>query len=400
MSDRAPGYRVMVVFGTRPEAIKLCPVVLALEASSLLEPIVVVTAQHRELLDQVLSVFGVVPDEDLDLLKPEQTLTEITTGVLAGLVGVLERHRPDAMIVQGDTTTAFAGALAGFYAGVPVVHVEAGLRSGDASAPYPEEMNRRLVTQLTTLHLAPTARARANLLTEGVAAERVLVTGNTVIDALQMVVRRGVSFSNPALVDLSADDGPVVLVTAHRRENWGAGMRSLAEALRAIIEAEPGTIIVFPIHPNPIVRNDVLPVVDGVANIRVVEPLGYGEFVRLLMAARLVLTDSGGLQEEGPSLGKPVLLMRDVTERPEAVTAGTVRLVGTDRDRIVEEVLRLLRDPDAFAAMANAANPFGDGRAVERTLAALAHLLAGGPRPVEFSTAQVAVAGGPASTEA
>jgi UDP-N-acetylglucosamine 2-epimerase (non-hydrolysing) len=398
MTDRAPRRRVMLVFGTRPEAIKLCPVVLALRASAL-EPVVVVTAQHRELLDQVLSVFGVEPDEDLDLLKPEQTLTEITTGVLAGLVGVIERRRPEAILVQGDTTTAFAGALAGFYAGVPFVHLEAGLRSGNVSAPYPEEMNRRLVTQLATLHLAPTAGARDNLLVESVAPDQVLVTGNTVIDALQFVVRRGAAFSNPALAGLEAQDRSVVLVTAHRRENWGPGMRSLAEALRAIAEAEPAAIIVFPIHPNPVVRNDVLPVVDGLPNVRLIEPLGYREFVSLLAVSRLVLTDSGGLQEEGPSLGKPVLVMRDVTERPEAVAAGTARLVGTDRDRIVKEVLRLLRDDDACSAMANAVNPFGDGTAAERTVAALLHLLGDGPRPADFVVAHVATAGGADRTD-
>jgi UDP-N-acetylglucosamine 2-epimerase (non-hydrolysing) len=277
--------------------------------------------------------------------------------------------------------------LAGFYAGIPVAHVEAGLRSGDVAAPYPEEMNRRLVTSLAALHLAPTARARQNLLAESVAPERIVVTGNTVIDALRWAVDHSDGLHDPALIDLQGSGRPVVLVTAHRRENWGTGMRSLAEALRAIAASEPESVIVFPVHPNPIVRQDVVPVLSGLANVHLIEPLPYDEFVALLAASRLVLTDSGGLQEEAPALGKPVLVMRDVTERPEAVTAGTARLVGTDRDRIVKEVRRLLNDDDAYAAMATAINPFGDGTAASRTVAGLLHLLAGGPRPADFAVA-------------
>jgi len=376
--------RVMVVFGTRPEAIKLAPLVLALNGHDRLEPITTVTAQHRQMLDQVLDVFGVVPDDDLDILRPGQTLVDITTRALAGLVDAIERRRPDAVVVQGDTTTAFAGALAAFYSGVPVAHVEAGLRSGDITAPFPEEMNRRLTTQLTALHLAPTPSARANLLAEGVPRPAVVVTGNTVIDALRWAVARDVPFTTPALTDLDGDDRPVLLVTAHRRESWGAGMRDIAGSLREIAEAEPGLLVVFPIHPNPMVRDTIIPATAGLPNVRIIEPLGYGEFARLIARSTLILTDSGGLQEEGPSVGKPVLVMRDVTERPEAVESGNVALVGTDPSRIVGSVLRLLRQPPEYARMAGAVNPYGDGRAVERCVGALLHLLDGDPPPDEF----------------
>ncbi|HEY2430362.1 MAG TPA: UDP-N-acetylglucosamine 2-epimerase (non-hydrolyzing) [Acidimicrobiales bacterium] len=376
--------RIMVVFGTRPEAIKLAPLVLGLRDHPRFDVITTVTAQHRGLLDQVLDVFGIVPDDDLDILQTGQTLVDVTTRALTGLVAAIERDHPDAVVVQGDTTTAFAGALGAFYAGVPVAHVEAGLRSGDIHAPFPEEMNRRLTTQLTALHLAPTPSARDNLVREGVPRDAVVVTGNTVIDALRWAVAQDEPFTTPALTDLDTDDRPVLLVTAHRRESWGAGMRDIAAALRAIAEAEPGLLIVFPIHPNPVVRDTIVPVTAGLANVRIIEPLAYGEFARLIARSTLILTDSGGLQEEGPSVGKPVLVMRDVTERPEAVASGNVALVGTDRTRIVGSVLRLLRQPHDYARMAGAVNPYGDGRAVSRCMGALLHLLDGEPPPEEF----------------
>jgi UDP-N-acetylglucosamine 2-epimerase (non-hydrolysing) len=293
--------------------------------------------------------------------------------------------RPDAVVVQGDTTTTFVGALAAFYQGLPVVHVEAGLRTGDPTSPFPEEMNRRLTSQLTTLHLAPTQTSKENLLREGVAADRVFVTGNTVIDALLWTVDRRVAYGDPVLDDIDRHPGPVLVVTAHRRESWAVGMASIGKAIAEIAREAPDLVVVFPIHKNPVVRDAIVPEVEGLTNVRIIEPLAYGGFARLMQRATVILTDSGGIQEEGPSLGKPVLVMRDTTERPEAVAAGTARLVGTDRAVIVAEVLRLLRDPAAYDAMANAVNPYGDGRAAYRTIGALSHLLLGGPPPAEFA---------------
>lgn len=380
----SPVSRVAVIFGTRPEAIKLGPVIRGLAASPFFDPVVVVTGQHREMLDQVLDLFDVTPDHDLDILQPRQTLTEVTTRALEGLAPVLASLEPDMAVVQGDTTTTFAGALAAFYRRIPVAHVEAGLRSGDVNAPYPEEINRRLTTQLTTLHLAPTPTARDALLREGVGAAHVVVTGNTVIDALQWTVAQRVPYGDPALADLDTDPRSVLLVTAHRRESWGQGMRAIGSALARLARERPTLLIVFPIHPNPVVREAIMPAVGGLANVRVVEPLPYGAFARVMARSHLIVTDSGGVQEEGPSLGKPVLVMRDTTERPEAVAAGTARLVGTDADALVTAVARLLDDPDAYAAMANAVNPYGDGQAARRTVAALGHLLHGAPAPDEF----------------
>jgi UDP-N-acetylglucosamine 2-epimerase (non-hydrolysing) len=379
--------RIMVVFGTRPEAIKLAPVVRALAADDRFQPIVVVTAQHRRILDQVLELFAIDPDHDLAIIRPRQTLTQVTTRALEGLVPLIASQRPDLVLVQGDTTTTFAGALAAFYERVAVAHVEAGLRSGDVGHPYPEEMNRRLTTQLAALHLAPTGTARDALLAEHVPRERIVVTGNTVIDALQWTVGRRVPYRDPALGDLDRDPRRVVLVTAHRRESWDGGMAAIGAALARVARDRDDALIVLPIHPNPVVREAILPAVHGLANVRVVEPLAYGEFARLMDRSHLLLTDSGGIQEEGPSLGKPVLVMRTTTERPEAVHAGTARLVGTDTDTIVAEVCRLLDDPGAYAAMAGAVNPYGDGRATERSLAALAHFFGDGPAADEFTPA-------------
>lgn len=377
--------KVLVVFGTRPEAIKVAPIVAALTAAADMSPVPVVTGQHRAILDQVLELFGIRPAHDLDIIAPRQTLGDITTRALQGLEGVMQEERPDVVMVQGDTTTTFAGALAAFYAGVPVVHVEAGLRTGDVRSPFPEEMNRRLTTRLATLHLAPTATARSALLAEGVDRDAVVVTGNSVIDALQQTVRRDVPWTQPVLSDIEQDPRKVLLVTAHRRESWGAGMADIGAALATIADDRPDVLLVFPIHPNPVVRQAILPALEGRQNVRILEPLPYGEFARLMARADILLTDSGGVQEEAPALGKPVLVMRETTERPEAVLAGTAKVVGTQPSLIVAEVGRLLDDPSAYGAMANAVNPYGDGRAAERTVAALRWRFADGPRPQDFA---------------
>ena len=377
--------QIMVIYGTRPEAVKVAPLIQALDRSEMFTPVVAVTAQHRSMLDQVNAVFGVKPAFDLDIHQPGQTLTEITTRALSGVRSVLAAQRPDAVVVQGDTTTVFAAALAAFYEQIPVVHLEAGLRTGDPYSPYPEEINRRLTTRLATLHLAPTSTSKANLLTENVDEARIVVTGNTVIDALLWAVPRQRGYNEPALAGLDDHDAPVLLVTAHRRESWGEPLRAVGRALARIAAAHPGLRVVFPVHANPVVRDAVLPALRDVPNVIVTEPLPYGSFCRLMNRATVILTDSGGVQEEGPSLGKPVLVMRESTERPEAVRAGTVKLVGTDEDVIAGTVGRLLTDPAAYAAMANAVNPYGDGQAAQRAVAALAHHFHLGPPPDEFS---------------
>jgi UDP-N-acetylglucosamine 2-epimerase (non-hydrolysing) len=374
---------VMTVFGTRPEAIKLAPVLLALRDRPGFRSVVAVTGQHREMLDQVLDLFGIRPDHDLGIQRDEQTLTGITLRALEGLDSILGAGGVDLVLVQGDTTTTFAASLAAFYHRIPVVHVEAGLRTGDAASPFPEEINRRLTTQLSSLHLAPTGRNVANLLSDGVPEDAIVCTGNTVIDALQHAVALQVPFDDTELAGVESDPRRLVLVTVHRRESWGPTMDGIGRAL-ARLAADSELLLVIPIHRNPVVRRSILPAVEGLRNVRVVEPLPYGTFARLLSCADVVLTDSGGIQEEAPSLGKPVLVLRDTTERPEAVEAGTVALVGTDEDRIVQAGQRLLSDPDAYQRMAQAVNPYGDGRAAARTVAALAWFVEQGPRPEEF----------------
>lgn len=380
-------HSIMPIFGTRPEAIKMAPIVSALQESPLFRCIVTVTGQHREMLDQVNELFGIVPDHDLNILQQGQSLSAIMTRTIDGLEKLFAGTRPDAVVVQGDTTTSTAAAIAAFYHGIPVVHVEAGLRSGDLLSPFPEEANRKITSQITRLHLAPTSTSRENLLREGISAEDVVVTGNTVIDALLATVDKQLPFTDPRLEALAAGDRPVLLVTTHRRENQGESMRSVGRALARIADAEPDLVIVLPAHKNPLVREAVLPALEGKANVLVTEPLAYGEFTRLLSRAHIVLTDSGGVQEEAPSLGKPVLVMRDNTERPEALEAGTVKLIGTDEERIVAEVTSLLHDSAHFAAMANAVNPYGDGKAAARTVAAIEELLGVGYRTAEFSGA-------------
>lgn len=362
--------RVMVVFGTRPEAIKMAPVVDALRATPGIETLVAVTAQHRQMLDQVLELFGLVPDEDLDLMAPGQTLPDLFGRILTGMTGVLERRRPDLVLVHGDTSTTLAAALASFYAKVPVGHVEAGLRTGNLHAPWPEEANRRLTAPLTSLHFAPTERSRQNLLAEGLPAADIHVTGNTVIDALLAVVAR-IQSDATLEAELAArfpflDAGRrLVLVTGHRRENFGAGFEQICLALRELA-ARKDIQVLYPVHLNPHVQGPVNRYLGGLDNVFLLPPQDYLPFVYLMSRAHLILTDSGGIQEEAPSLGKPVLVMRETTERPEAVEAGTVRLVGTDRTRIVAETERLLDDPEAHAAMARAHNPYGDGKAARR----------------------------------
>lgn len=362
--------RVLTVFGTRPEAIKMAPVVLALARTPGIEARVCVTAQHRGMLDQALSLFGIRPDYDLDVMQANQSLNHITTAVLNGMDGVLADFAPDRVLVHGDTTTTFAASLAAFYRKVPVGHVEAGLRTGDVYAPWPEEMNRRLADAIADLYFAPTESAARNLKAEGRPAGRILVTGNTVIDALLHVV--GLLHGDADLTRRIAAQFPfldhgrrLVLVTGHRRENFGEGFERICTALAELAE-RPDVQVVYPVHLNPNVREPVNRILGDHPNVRLLEPLDYLPFVHLMDRAHLIVTDSGGIQEEAPSLGKPVLVMRDVTERPEAVEAGTVRLVGTDGAAIVREATRLLDDEDAYRTMSRAHNPYGDGHAAER----------------------------------
>ncbi len=367
--------RVMFCFGTRPEAIKLAPVIHELAGSPReFQPAVLVTAQHRHMLDQVLRAFDIRPDHDLDLMRPGQSLADVTVGVLRGVERVLRRVRPDMVMVQGDTTSALAAALAAFYQQIPVGHVEAGLRTRDKYSPYPEEMNRRLVSSLADLYFAPTRTAEENLLREGVPRGRIRVTGNTVVDALKEMLQSKAKWRVPAL-DVIAPQHRVILVTAHRRESFGPGFESICRALRMLIERNPEVEVVYPVHLNPNVRKPVRAVLGGVRRIHLIEPLEYLPFVRLMERAYVILTDSGGIQEEAPALGKPVLVMRDVTERPEAVEAGTAKLVGTDPDAIVAATERLLRSTAAYRKMARARNPFGDGRASARIVGALQRFL-------------------------
>jgi UDP-N-acetylglucosamine 2-epimerase (non-hydrolysing) len=375
----------MAIYGTRPEAIKVAPVVQALRRSDHIEPVVVVTGQHREMLDQVNTLFGIVPDHDLDILTARQSLEDITARALHGLSPVLVRERPDLVLVQGDTTTCFAAALSAFYHQVPVAHLEAGLRTDNPYNPFPEEVNRRLTTQLASLHLAPTATSRSNLLASGVAEDAIVTTGNTVIDALLDVVGRDMPFETAELKRL--EDQRFVLVTAHRRESWGEPMRNCGMAIRRLAQHFVDVVFVLPVHLNPVVREVLLPLLCDLSNVLITEPLDYGDFARCMSACEVVLTDSGGVQEEAPSLGKPVLVMRDTTERPEAVLAGTVRLVGTDQEMIVREVTELLTSESAYARMARAVNPYGDGLAASRSVAAIEHFFGYAERPAEFEPA-------------
>ena len=366
--------KVMLVFGTRPEAIKLAPLVKALKAQApALQTVVCVSAQHREMLDQVLQLFDIAPDHDLNIMRPGQDLFDVTCGILAGLKPVLQSERPDLVLVHGDTTTTLAASLAAYYAGVPVGHVEAGLRTGNKHAPFPEEINRQLTGAIADMHFAPTDAARANLLREGIGRDRIHVTGNTVIDALIAVVERlhGDDVLRAALDRKFSflDAGKrLILVTGHRRENFGEGFEQICHALNDIAASEPSIEVLYPVHLNPNVRKPVADILaaQNLTNVHLIDPVDYLPFVYLMNRAHLIITDSGGVQEEAPSLGKPVLVMRDTTERPEAVAAGTVILVGTSRDQIVKETRNLLNNPSAYATMSHAYNPYGDGKAAGR----------------------------------
>lgn len=365
--------KVLVAFGTRPEAIKMAPVIQRLrERPDEFETLVAVTAQHREMLDQVLSLFGIEPDFDLDIMTAGQSLTDITVRALSGLSPLIERAAPDAVIVQGDTTTTFAAALAAFYHHVPVGHVEAGLRTNDLERPFPEEANRRLTTRIARWHFAPTSVAEAHLLREGVDPKAITVTGNTVVDALLETVSQPYDFGPGAVADALASGRRIVLVTAHRRENWGEPYERICSAVAQIVERFSDTHVLFATHRNPIVADVAQARLGGMDRVDLIGPQEYLPFVKLMQASSLILSDSGGVQEEAPTLGKPALVLREVTERPEAVDAGVVKLVGTDTERIVAEATVLLGDEAAYQAMAKRANPFGDGHAAERIVDVLA----------------------------
>ena len=363
--------KIMPVFGTRPEAIKMAPLIKILAAQEDIETITTVTAQHREMLDQVLKLFKIKPAYDLNIMKPEQSLTEITVGVLSKIEKIISKEKPDLVLVHGDTSTTFASSLAAFYHKIPVGHVEAGLRTYNKFSPFPEEMNRKLTGCLAEMHFAPTPTAKEALLKEGVPAGQIFVTGNTVIDALLQTVDKGYKFKDATLKQLNFESKKIILLTAHRRENIGARMEQIFQAVKAIVEQHHDTEVLVPVHLNPTVQELAQRVFGGIERVRMVPPLAYEEFVNLMDRCYLVLTDSGGLQEEAPALGKPVLLLRDTTERPEAITAGTVKLIGTEREKIIKETSSLLTNSAAYRKMAAAINPYGDGRAAERILQAI-----------------------------
>ncbi|MDY2869887.1 MAG: UDP-N-acetylglucosamine 2-epimerase (non-hydrolyzing) [Succiniclasticum sp.] len=359
--------KVMTVFGTRPEAIKMCPLVQELRRHpDTLEPIVAVTAQHREMLDQVLDLFGIVPDYDLNIMQGGQTLYDVTTRALTGLKEVMEKARPDLVLVHGDTTTTFAGALAAYYLQIPVGHVEAGLRTGNKYSPFPEEMNRKLTGAIADLHFAPTTTSRDNLLRENVDPAAIFVTGNTVIDALATTVQADYRFDDPVVEEALSRHPRLLVMTTHRRENLGEPMRHVYRAVKDALAQCPDVAAVFPVHKNPKVREVVQAELAGQDRVYLTEPMDYQPFANLMSRASVILTDSGGIQEEAPALGKPVLVLRGTTERPEAVAAGTVRLVGTDYDAVRNETLRLLTDRSYYQSMAEAVNPYGDGQACRR----------------------------------
>jgi len=368
--------RISIIFGTRPEAIKLCPLILALKAHPAFDPHVCVTGQHREMLDQVLKVFNVVPDVDLGLMEEDQTLSSFTARAVSALGDYLSEHKPDLIIVQGDTTTTFCAALASFYHHIPVAHVEAGLRTWRKDIPFPEEMNRVLTSRLTDIHFAPTETARQNLFKEGVPAERIFVTGNTVIDALLFATEK-IRKNPPVILDLPTrltdpqNDHRMVLITGHRRESFGKGFQNICEAIAELATRFQDVDFVYPVHLNPNVRQPVFQLLSGKDNIFLIEPLEYLPFVALMDRCTFILTDSGGIQEEAPSLGKPVLVMREVTERPEGIEVGCVQLTGVVRDQIVQGVSRLLFNKNLYERISHIENPYGDGHAVERIVGAL-----------------------------
>jgi UDP-N-acetylglucosamine 2-epimerase (non-hydrolysing) len=369
--------KIGMIVGTRPEAIKMAPIAMAVGEAPGMRPLLVLTAQHREMADDVLEVFSLRPDYDLDIMKPNQSLFQVTARLVSKLEDVLSEERPDMVLVQGDTTSTFIGALCSYYLRIPVGHVEAGLRTYRKYSPFPEEVNRKLTTGLSDLHFAPTDVARKALLKEGIPARNVLVVGNPVIDALLHVARREYPFRTKALKRIDFETNRVIAVTAHRRESWGKPFRDMMRALKRIAKKHRDVIVVFPVHPNPNVTGPVRKILGGEKRIVLVDPLDYREFVKLLKSCYFIITDSGGIQEEAPSLGKPVLLMREVTERPEAVKAGAVRVVGTDSRRIVDEAARLLGSVAAYRRMVVKSNPYGDGTASRRIVKAVRRYLDG-----------------------
>lgn len=375
----------MVVMGTRPEAIKLAPVILSLQKSQTVEPVVVSTGQHREMLDQVNEVFGVKPDLDLDIFEPGQSLNTMLAKLITRVDAAITEIEPDALIVQGDTTSVSGAAMAAFYRSIPVVHLEAGLRSGNLFDPFPEEGNRLITGQVSSLHLAPTEQSKQNLIAEKFDEKKIVVTGNTVIDALLYATEEPKPFSDPRVAELAESGRDILLVTAHRRENLGENMESIGRAIAELAEKYHDKAVLFPIHRNPKVREAVLPHIEHLKNVIWTEPLPYGEFCHALKISHLILTDSGGVQEEAPSLGKPVLVMRKTTERPEALDAGNAKLVGADTGDIVEAVTTLVESDSAYAAMSKAINPYGDGYSSERVVAAVEELLGVGSRLPDFT---------------
>ena len=364
--------KVMTVFGTRPEAIKMAPVVLELaKHPDKIVPVVTVTAQHRDMLDQVLNLFQIKPDHDLDIMAAGQTLFDITSRAMMGLDKVLQEEKPDIVLVHGDTTTTFAGALASYYHQVSVGHVEAGLRTHNKYSPFPEEMNRKLTGSIADLHFAPTDTSEQNLLAESVDSERIFVTGNTVIDALHKTVDDDFQFEDEVLQGIDFKNKRIVLLTTHRRENLGEPMRHVYRAMRRLVDEFEDVEIVFPVHKNPKVREVVQEELGGLAKVHLIDPLDYDPFANLMHRSYLILTDSGGVQEEAPALGKPVLVLRDTTERPEAVAAGTVKLIGTDEKVVYDEAKLLLTDRDEYSRMSEACNPYGDGKASQRIIQAI-----------------------------
>lgn len=366
--------RVMTVFGTRPEAIKMAPVVMEMRKyPDYIEPIVAVTAQHREMLDQVLQLFGIVPDYDLNIMSAGQTLYDVTDRALLGLRDVMVQAKPDLVLVHGDTTTTFAGALAAFYAQIPVGHVEAGLRTGNKYSPFPEEMNRKLTGSIADWHFAPTGISKGNLLQEHVNPGHIFVTGNTVIDALHATVKKDFVFEDKAVQRFLHTGHKLILMTTHRRENLGEPMRQVYSALKQVLHLHPDVEAIFPMHKNPRVREVAVSVLGDLDRVHMIEPMDYEPFANLMAKVDIVLTDSGGIQEEAPALGKPVLVLRDTTERPEAVAAGTVRLIGTGEKAVLTETLRLFEDEKYYQSMADACNPYGDGHAAERIVRIVLH---------------------------
>jgi len=375
--------KVLSVFGTRPEAIKMAPVVLGLQKDERFESMVCVTAQHREMLDQVLDLFAIKPDYDLNIMKPGQDLFDVTANALLGLRNVLRECKPDLVLVHGDTTTCFTAALAAFYEQIKVGHVEAGLRTGDMTAPFPEEGNRSLVGRITNYHFAPTEGSRENLIKENIQESDIVVTGNTVIDALLMVRDKVATYPNDRWKELFGDevynciinkDRKFILITGHRRENFGQGFVDLCNAIKTLAERHPDWDLIYPVHLNPNVQKPVNEILNNLSNVYLINPQDYAPFVWLMDQSDLILTDSGGIQEEGPSLGKPVLVMRDETERPEALDAGTVKLVGTDTNEIIDGIENVLTNENIYLAMSKAHNPYGDGEAVNRIISIITEL--------------------------